>query len=131
MAALSMAVPMEIPAKVLHQIIPYFISKCSPYVFHCMTHFQSADYAKYSHLQGPTYYAKTEVKVISLCCIKYWQLMKNIPRLELLDFSLSSFRLVLQCLWRSLSHKAGDAIFIALYCHHSNKVSCCPLKPIF
>ena len=27
-------------------------------------HFQSADYAKYSHLQGPTYYARTEVKVI-------------------------------------------------------------------
>ena len=34
-----------------------------------MTFFQSADYAKYSHLQGPTFYAKTEVKVICLCCI--------------------------------------------------------------
>jgi len=36
MAAFTMAVPMEIAAK-------------------------SADYAKYSHLQGPTYYAKTEI----------------------------------------------------------------------
>ena len=38
----------------------------------CMTHLQSADYAKYSHLQGPTFYAKTEVKVTCLCFIKYW-----------------------------------------------------------
>merc|ERR1712179_499113 len=36
MAALTMAVPMEIPAK-------------------------SADYAKYSLLQGPTFYARTEI----------------------------------------------------------------------
>ena len=34
--------------------------------------FQSADYAKYSHLQGPTFYAKTEVKIICLCCIIDW-----------------------------------------------------------
>merc|ERR1712013_833935 len=36
MAALTSASPMEIPAK-------------------------SADYAKYSHLQGPTFYARTEI----------------------------------------------------------------------
>ena len=46
---------------------------------HCMTTFQSADYAKYSHLQGPTFYAKTEVKVIC------FNAAPNIPRPELLD----------------------------------------------
>ena len=49
----------------------------------------------------------------------------------LIWLKLSHFRLVLQCLWHSPSHKAGDAIFIALYCHRSNKVSCCVLKPFF
>ena len=49
----------------------------------------------------------------------------------LIWLELSHFRLVLQCLWHSPSHKAGDAIFIALYCHRSNKVSCCALKPFF
>ena len=32
---------------------------------HSLLVLQSADYAKYSHLQGPTFYARTEVKVVS------------------------------------------------------------------
>ena len=39
---------------------------------------QSADYAKYSHLQGPTFYARTEVKVLSELMILLLFLMRII-----------------------------------------------------
>ena len=38
------------------------------YAIAYISHLQSADYAKYSHLQGPTFYARTEVNPSSYPC---------------------------------------------------------------